>query len=106
MGQRCTAILALALATGTDPIVIDQPEDEIDNEFIYTHLSELVPLLRKAKESRQVIIATHNPNLPVNGDAELICALVASSDGGGAPPVAESARQDHSTARPYESRSN
>lgn len=82
VGQRCTAILALALATGTDPIIIDQPEDEIDNEFIY---SELVPLLRRAKERRQVIIATHNPNLPVNGDAELICALVASSDGGEGP---------------------
>lgn len=78
VGQRCTAILALALATGVDPIVIDQPEDEIDNEFIYT---ELVPLLRRAKERRQVIVATHNPNLPVNGDAELICALTASSDG-------------------------
>jgi len=78
VGQRCTAILALALATGTDPIVIDQPEDEIDNEFIYT---ELVPLLRRAKERRQVIVATHNPNLPVNGDAELICALTATSDG-------------------------
>lgn len=78
VGQRCTAILALALATGAEPIVIDQPEDEIDNEFIY---SELVPLLRQAKERRQVIVATHNPNLPVNGDAELICALTASSEG-------------------------
>ncbi len=58
--------------------MIDQPEDEIDNEFIYT---ELVPLLRRAKERRQVIVATHNPNLPVNGDAELICALTASSNG-------------------------
>ncbi len=80
VGQKCTAILALALAAGTDPILIDQPEDEIDNEFIYT---ELVPLLRKAKNGRQIIITTHNPNLPVNGDAELIYALQAVSPPGG-----------------------
>ncbi|MEX2658143.1 MAG: AAA family ATPase [Acidimicrobiales bacterium] len=74
VGQQCTAIIAIALATGDDPILIDQPEDEIDNEFIYT---ELVPLLRRSKDQRQVITTTHNPNLPVNGDAELIYALEA-----------------------------
>lgn len=79
VGQRCTAILALALAAGNEPIIIDQPEDEIDNEFIYT---ELVPLLRAAKKTRQVIISTHNPNLPVNGDAELIYALAANQEHG------------------------
>ncbi len=79
VGQKCTAILALVLSAGENqPIVIDQPEDEIDNEFIYR---ELVPLLRKAKQERQVIIATHNPNLPVNGDAELIYPLQARSTG-------------------------
>lgn len=72
VGQRCTAILALVLAAGHDPVLIDQPEDEIDNEFIYR---ELVPLLRQAKQHRQVIVATHNPNIPVNGDAELIYPL-------------------------------
>ena len=76
VGQKCTAILALALAEGTYPILIDQPEDEIDNEFIYQNL---VPLLRRAKRKRQVILATHDPNLPVNGDAELIVALEARS---------------------------
>lgn len=80
VGQRCTAIIALALAAGREPIIIDQPEDEIDNEFIYT---ELVPLLRKAKYQRQVIITTHNPNLPVLGDAELIYALEARGVDGG-----------------------
>ena len=70
----------MALAGGDDPIVIDQPEDEIDNEFIYT---ELVPLIRRAKRRRQIIIATHNPNIPVNGDAELIYALEARAESGG-----------------------
>jgi hypothetical protein len=80
VGQRCAAILALVLSAGDFPILIDQPEDEIDNEFIYR---ELVPLLRRAKHKRQVIIATHDPNLPVNGDAELIYALEARSSGDG-----------------------
>jgi hypothetical protein len=79
VGQKCTAILALALAEGTFPILIDQPEDEIDNEFIYRNL---VPLLRRAKRQRQVILATHDPNLPVNADAELIVALEAKSETG------------------------
>lgn len=77
VGQRCAAILALVLSLGDKPVVIDQPEDEIDNEFIY---SELVPLIRKAKERRQVIVSTHNPNIPVNGDAELIVALAARAE--------------------------
>jgi len=74
VGQKCTAILALLLAQDNAPAVIDQPEEELDNEFIYR---ELVPLVRRVKEERQLIIATHNANLPVNGDAELIYALEA-----------------------------
>jgi ABC-type cobalamin/Fe3+-siderophores transport system ATPase subunit len=72
IGQRCTAVLALLLAEDTAPIVVDQPEDDLDNEFIY---NELVPLLRSSKQRRQIIVATHNANIPVNGDAELIVAL-------------------------------
>jgi ABC-type Mn2+/Zn2+ transport system ATPase subunit len=71
-GQRNTAALALLLAQGNDPIVIDQPEDELDSSFIYR---DLVPMLRRMKEQRQLIFATHNANLPVNGDAELVYAL-------------------------------
>lgn len=74
VGQKCTAILALLLALDTTPVVIDQPEDEIDNEFTYR---EMVPLLRRVKERRQLIVVTHDPNIPVNGDAELIYALSA-----------------------------
>ena len=71
-GQRNTAALALLLAQGNDPIVIDQPEDELDSSFIYR---DLVPMLRRMKDHRQLIFATHNANLPVNGDAELVYAL-------------------------------
>jgi hypothetical protein len=79
VGQKCIAVLTLLLAMGDDPILIDQPEDEIDNEFIYT---ELVRLIAHAKERRQVILVTHNANIPVNGDAELIYALEARREGG------------------------
>ena len=74
VGQKSTAILTMLLANDDAPAVIDQPEDEIDNEFTYR---ELVPLLRRVKEQRQLILSTHDPNLPVNGDAELIYALEA-----------------------------
>jgi len=77
-GQRNTAILTLLLAQGDGPILIDQPEDELDSSFLY---EQLVPLLRKIKEERQVILVTHNPNLPVNADAELVYALSAEPVG-------------------------
>ena len=73
-GQRNTAALALILAQGDGPLVIDQPEDELDSNFVYR---DLVPLLREIKHHRQLIFATHNANLPVNGDAELVYALEA-----------------------------
>jgi ABC-type uncharacterized transport system ATPase subunit len=80
-GQRNTAALALILAQGDGPLVIDQPEDELDSNFIYR---DLVPLLREITNHRQLIFSTHNANLPVNGDAELVYALEAS-EGRGRP---------------------
>ena len=71
-GQKNTAILTLLFADGTSPIIIDQPEDELDSDFIY---NQLVPLIRNIKNNRQIIISSHNANLPVNGDADLIYAL-------------------------------
>jgi DNA repair ATPase RecN len=73
-GQRNTALLNLMLAQGSGPIVIDQPEDELDSNYIFT---ALVPLIREVKGHRQLIVATHNANLPVNADAELIYAMEA-----------------------------
>ena len=52
--------------------MIDQPEDELDSEFLY---KDLVPLFRLSKQQRQLIIVTHNANIPVNADAELVYAL-------------------------------
>ncbi|MFH1122261.1 MAG: AAA family ATPase [Pseudomonadota bacterium] len=73
-GQKNTAILSLLLARGNGPVLIDQPEDELDSEFLFR---ELVPMFRSAKMNRQLIIVTHNANIPVNGDAELVYALEA-----------------------------
>lgn len=80
-GQRNTVLLNLMLARGEGPIVIDQPEDELDSSFIYR---TLVRDLRAAKSKRQLIVATHNANLPVNADAEQIYAIEAR-DGRGKP---------------------
>jgi len=79
VGQRCTAVLGLVLAADEAPVVIDQPEEDLDNEFIFV---ELVPLLRRVKERRQVIVVSHNANIPVNGDAELVVALAIQSGRG------------------------
>lgn len=73
-GQRNTATLALLLAQKGGPLIIDQPEDELDSNFVFR---ELIPMLRKVKSNRQFIMATHNANLPVNGDAELVYAVEA-----------------------------
>lgn len=71
-GQRNTAALAMLLAQGDFPLLLDQPEDELDSNFIYR---ELVPMIRRLKNRRQIILVTHNANLPVNEDAELVYAL-------------------------------
>ncbi|MFK7803124.1 MAG: TrlF family AAA-like ATPase [Anaerolineae bacterium] len=73
-GQKCTAILSLILVERDTPLIIDQPEDDLDNAFIF---SEIVQTLRREKERRQFIIATHNANIPVSGDAELIMLMKA-----------------------------
>jgi ABC-type lipoprotein export system ATPase subunit len=78
-GQRAMALLALALASGAEPLVIDQPEDDLDNRYIY---DEVVRVLSRVCEGRQVIVATHNANIPVLGDAELVLALDAAADRG------------------------
>jgi ABC-type cobalamin/Fe3+-siderophores transport system ATPase subunit len=71
-GQRATALLLLLLGASTAPLVIDQPEDDLDNRFVF---DGVVKSLRKLKGERQVIASTHNANVPVLGDAELIVAL-------------------------------
>jgi hypothetical protein len=78
LGQQQSVLLALMLTSESSaPLIVDQPEDNLDSEFIY---KTLVPVIRAAKERRQVIVVTHNANIAVLGDAELIVALKATAD--------------------------
>lgn len=76
-GQQCTAILHLLLLDNPDPLIMDQPEDNLDNAFI---AKRIVQELRSAKTERQFLFATHNANIPVFGDAEWIGVCSASED--------------------------
>ncbi|MCH7500940.1 MAG: AAA family ATPase [Nitrospinae bacterium] len=69
IGQKGTVVLKIYLAEGSNPIVLDQPEDNLDNQFI---VKSLVEAFRYAKKNRQIIITTHNANLVVNTDAEQV----------------------------------
>ncbi len=75
-GQRTSAMLPLTLLTQDVPLVIDQPEDNLDNRLIGL---TLVGILARLKERRQIIVATHNPNIVVLGDAEQVAVLDAES---------------------------
>jgi hypothetical protein len=67
-GQRAAAMLAFLLAHGSEPIVLDQPEDDLDNHLIY---NLVVQQIRANKQKRQIVVVTHNANVVVNGDAEM-----------------------------------
>lgn len=82
VGQKCTAILSLILLERKVPLIIDQPEDDLDNRFIF---DDIVRTLRREKERRQFIVATHNANIPVSGDAELIVVMEADEQSGWIP---------------------
>jgi len=71
-GQRSAALLAFLLAFGNEPMILDQPEDDLDNHLIY---ELIVRQIRENKLRRQLIIVTHNPNVVVNGDAEMVHAF-------------------------------
>ena len=71
-GQKATAILLLLLLEADAPLLVDQPEDDLDNRFI---TESVVPRMRYEKQRRQFLFATHNANIPVLGDAELILGL-------------------------------
>ena len=78
-GQKATAVLLLLLLESEAPLVVDQPEDDLDNRFI---AEGVVPIMRQEKRRRQFVFSTHNANIPVLGDAELILGLAASGEGG------------------------
>jgi energy-coupling factor transporter ATP-binding protein EcfA2 len=75
-GQKCTALLPILLARRDNPLIIDQPEDNLDNHFIF---ETVVNAVRRMKKRRQMIFITHNANIPVLAEAELV--LVMNSDG-------------------------
>ena len=77
IGQQCTAILHLLLLNNPDPLIMDQPEDNLDNAFI---AERIVKELRSEKTERQFLFATHNANIPVFGDAEWIGVCTAAGD--------------------------
>lgn len=75
-GQKATAVLLLLLLESEAPLVVDQPEDDLDNRFI---TDGVVPTMKDEKRKRQFVFSTHNANIPVLGDAELIVGLSTGS---------------------------
>lgn len=71
-GQKSTAILSFLLSYGCQPILIDQPEDDLDNKLIS---SLVVRQLRDQKRKRQIVVVTHNPNIVVNGGSESVIVM-------------------------------
>ena len=71
-GQQTAALLAFVLGFGNEPIILDQPEDDLDSTLIY---ELLVNRFREMKSMRQMIVVTHNPNIVVHGDAEYVVSL-------------------------------
>ncbi len=83
-GQKATAVLLLLLLESDAPLIVDQPEDDLDNRFI----SEgVVPRMKDEKRRRQFIFATHNANIPVLADAELIVGLEAKGEADGGATI-------------------
>ena len=72
-GQRCTTILPILLLESERPLLVDQPEDNLDNRFIF---ETVVQDPAGAKGSRQLIFVTHDPNIPVLGDADRIFVML------------------------------
>lgn len=71
-GQKTAALLAFIMSYGDEPLILDQPEDDLDNHLIF---SLIVSHLRSIKCKRQIIVVTHNANIVVNGDSENIISL-------------------------------
>jgi DNA repair ATPase RecN len=75
-GQMATALLPLILRDADYPLIVDQPEDDLDNAFVS---EKLIERLRALSRKRQLIFVTHNANIPVLGNAE--CVVVMEMEG-------------------------
>ena len=82
-GQRATALLPLILRTSSCPLIVDQPEDDLDNSFIF---QVLVKHVLELKTQRQLVFVTHNANIPVLGEAEKIVVMHMDHPTKAAPP--------------------
>ncbi len=71
-GQKAAAIITVILSQSDSPVLLDQPEDDLDNRLVY---ELVVQRMKLCKEQRQIIVVTHNANIPVNGDAEYIVSM-------------------------------
>ena len=94
-GERCGIVIAIVLTAGTNPIVIDQPEDNLDGKFVS---KILVHLLRKQKQNRQIILITRDANIVIGGDSELILILDTNN---GKAELIPSTIEDRSTREKY-----
>ena len=83
-GQKCTTILPILLLDSDCPLLVDQPEDNLDNRFV---CESVVESIHKVKTRRQLVFVTHNPNIPVLADADRVFVL--ESDGAHARKAAE-----------------
>jgi len=79
VGQKCTALLIIALSDGTMPIIIDQPEDALD---ILSVWEDIAKKLRRGKDSRQFILTTHNSSVAVAADSDQFIVLKAGATSG------------------------
>ncbi|MBZ9577685.1 hypothetical protein KJA13_01465 [Patescibacteria group bacterium] len=77
IGERSTAVLSIILVSGETPLIIDQPEDDLDHSYIFKPLADII---KHVKKKRQLIFASHNANIVINGDAEQI--LIMEAEGG------------------------
>lgn len=92
-GQKAAAILTFLLSYGEEPLLLDQPEDDLDNGLI---TSMIVSRLQDNKERRQIFVITHNPNIVVNADSDYVIALQSK---GQIEVLASGALQDGSVRR-------
>jgi DNA repair ATPase RecN len=88
-GQKCTTILPILMLESERPLIIDEPEKNLDNRFIS---EAVVKRLREVKSTRQIILVTHNPNIPVLGDAEQVIVMESN---GTSSHVKDSGSVDH-----------
>jgi len=77
LGQRASSLLLLLLSQENTPVIMDQPEDDLDNQTVY---EGLIKKVLKLKGERQIIFATHNPNIPVLGDCEQVIIFTNEDD--------------------------